>query len=317
MDERAARSLGHANAPARTNLEIDGLARSFAERKPAKHRLAANAHIDELDGLRDIVQEGVSHRRTKARLGRSQSCGLRKLVPAQVDARKRARRDVFLRARATRESRSRIVDGVFLDIIGVIGRGETRAVRCEGRRVANHAITAIFHERHEIAGGLNLRNLEACENIDRFFAEFTSGGNFVGHGEAVVARRLVGETAYNACDGVNGASANERAQLIAQRLNAHSAIEKLGRRFRKGESAIEPFEIGGGKNEQVRCMILQEAAIHEQLAQNARALARLHAKNLFNRKQIGYHMARRANSANARGDIARLGEGASSHHRFE
>ena len=210
-----------------------------------------------------------------------------------------------------------MVDGVFLDIIGVIGRSKTRAVGCEGRRVANHAIAAIFHKRHEIAGCLNLRNLEARENIDRFFAEFTRSGNFVGHGKAVVARRLVGETAYNACDGVNGASANERAQLIAQRLNGHSAIEKLGRRFRKRESTVKPFEIGGGKNEQVRCMILQEAAIHEQLSQNARAFARLHAKNLLNRKQIGYHMARRANSANARGDIARLGEGASSHHRLE
>ena len=55
MDERAARSLGHANAPARTNLEIDRLARSFAECEPTEHRFATNAHIDELDGLRNIV----------------------------------------------------------------------------------------------------------------------------------------------------------------------------------------------------------------------------------------------------------------------
>ena len=127
----------------------------------------------------------------------------------------------------------------------------------------------------------------------------------------------MGETAHNACDGMNGAPANERAQLIAQRLNSHSALEKLGRRFRKGESTVEPLEIGSGKNEQVSCVVLKEAAIHEQFAQNARALARLHAKDLLNRKQIGYHVARRANSANTRGDIARLGEGSSSHHRLE
>lgn len=64
MDERAARSLGHANAPACTNLEIDGFARSFAECEPTEHRFATNAYIDELDGLRNIVQEGVSRRRT-------------------------------------------------------------------------------------------------------------------------------------------------------------------------------------------------------------------------------------------------------------
>ena len=90
MNERAARSLGHANAPARTNFEIDGLARSLAECEPTKHRLATNAHIDELDGLRNIVQEGVSRRRTQARFRRSQSRRLRKLIPAQVNARNRA-----------------------------------------------------------------------------------------------------------------------------------------------------------------------------------------------------------------------------------
>ena len=210
-----------------------------------------------------------------------------------------------------------MIDGVFLDMIGVIGRGKTCAIGCETHSIANHAITAIFHERHKIARGFNLWDLEGRENIDRFFAEFTRCGNFIGHGKAVVTRRLMGETAHNACDGMNGASANECTQLIAQRLNSHSAIEKLGRRFCKGKSTVEPFEIGGGKNEQVSCVVLKEAAIHEQFAQNARALARLHAKDLLNRKQIGYHVARRANSANTRGDIARLGEGTSSHHRLE
>ena len=224
---------------------------------------------------------------------------------------------MFFFVLARREkSRSRMIDGVFLNMVGVIGRGKTCTIGCEGRSIANHAITAIFHERHKIARGFNLWDLEARENIDRFFAEFTRGGNFIGHGKAVVTRRLMGETAHNACDGMNGAPANERAQLIAQRLNSHSAIEKLGRRFRKGKALSSPSKSGAAKRTSEAAWFLK-AAIHEQFAQNARALARLHAKDLLNRKQIGYHVARRANSANTRGDIARLGEGASSHHRLE
>ena len=118
MNGVPARSLGHANAPARTPKSTGLLVPSPNASQQAS-RLATNAYIGELDGLRNIVQKKGFAPEDAGRFRRSQSRRLQ-LIPAPINARKRHRRDVFF-VLARRKSRSRMIDGVFLNMVGIIG----------------------------------------------------------------------------------------------------------------------------------------------------------------------------------------------------
>ena len=64
-------------------------------------------------------------------------------------------------------------------------------------------------------------------------------------------------------------------------------------------------------------MILQVGAVHQKLAQHARALADLNPKRLLNSKKAGNHMICRADAADTRSNIGNLIETASAYHAFE
>ncbi len=91
MDENAPGRLGDADAMSRMDLERLRNAAPVAFRQSAEHLFAANANIDKLYRLGNIVQVGVERRRAQSGLRRSQASRLRQIRPAHVDPSQSAR----------------------------------------------------------------------------------------------------------------------------------------------------------------------------------------------------------------------------------
>ena len=181
-----------------------------------------------------------------------------------------------------------------------------------GNRVA-----ALGHHGHHVALGGDIGNGEAVEQVDHRTGELALGFQLVGHSQVLVARRLVGEAAHHRGDRMDGATAHQIAQLVAQRLQAQRLVEQLGAGLGQREHACHVQKVGGGEHEQVRRVILQVAAVHQQLAQRARAVGDLHTEDALDGQDVGDHMACRADTAHAAGDIRHIGEFAAHHHGLE
>ena len=322
MEEHASRSLGEPGRTTGTHLE--GRRRTRARKavvtlgEPARDARTAVERIDELDGLRDVVAEGVALRRTKPRLCSSKSRTLTELAPRRVDARKR-RRHVRLSGQArTREERAGVRHGVFLDM-GFVVVGVEGLPRAHEPRVARgaHRVVAFLHHGEHIARRLDVGDREAVEQVDRLLGEGQHRFHLLGERQVLVARDLVREAAHDRRDRVDGAPAHLRAELVAQCLQGKRLVEQLGRLGGQGKHARVPREVGRREHEQVRCVVLQVRPVDQKLAQGMRAIAHLDAEDALDRQKVGDHVARRADAADARGDVGDLGERAAAHHALE
>ena len=104
------------------------------------------------------------------------------------------------------------------------------------------------------------------------------------------------------------AAADERRQLVAELLDPQRALDDLGMRLGEREDARQPDVVRGGEQVQVRRVVLQVAAVDEQLAQQLRALADLDAQRGLERLDRRERVVRRADAADARRDERRLVE---------
>ena len=78
------------------------------------------------------------------------------------------------------------------------------------------------------------------------------------------------EPADNRRNGMNGTPSHLRAQLVAESFDDKPAIKKLRLRHGQRKQAFLSRKVRRGEDEQMRCVVLQVAAVHQKLAQRAR-----------------------------------------------
>ena len=322
MEHRASRRLGEARAHARAHLErhrgAAALERTVGLGEFAAQIGATSQRIEHLNRLGDVVQERVALGRAQAGLGGCNLRLLRERAPRCVDARQRAGEVGLPRLPAAGEQRRGMRHLVFLDLLAS-PIGIERDARIQEARPAavGHRVAAFGHHGHHVALGGDNGNGETVEQVHHRAGELALGVQLVGHGQVLVTRWLVGEAAHHRGDRVDGAPAHQVAQLVAQRLQAQRLVEQLRVGLGKREHACHVQEVGRGEHEQVRRVVLQVAAVHQKLAQSARAVGDLHAEDALDGQDIGDHMACRADAAHAAGDIRHVGELAAHHHGLE
>ena len=116
---------------------------------------------------------------------------------------------------------------------------------------------------------------------------------------------------------MDGPAAHQDAQLVAQRLQPQCALEQLRVALGQREHRLVAQEVRSGEHEQVRAVVLQVGAVEQKLPQGLGAVGHFHTEDLLDGAQVGDDVARRADAADAGGDVGPLFEGAAPHHGFE
>ena len=215
-----------------------------------------------------------------------------------------------------RAQRSGMVHAVLFDrAVNLIAVKRQRSIdEARHARVGHRVAVGSAHGQH-VAFRLDVGALEGVEQVDRRHRELLHGFQLLGKLQILFGRDLVGEAAHHRGD--DGAPAHFRAKLVAQSLQRQRLLEKLRHLVSQGKHAFVAQKVRRGEHEQVRSVVLQVRPIHQKVAQSARAVGHLDAKDALNGQKIGDHMARRADAANARGDVGNLFEAPSAHHALE
>ena len=322
MEQAAARRLGKARCRPRTHLEGHRGARgsqfALAGRKVAGKLRAARKRIDDLDRLGDVVGKRVGLRRTQSSLGCRHLRLLRQRPPRGVDARQRTGEKRRGRAAGAGEQGCGMIHRVLFDMPGrLVGvKGLPRMHEARGAARANRVGPLVNHREHVASRG-DVRHAEGAEQVHHQQRERQRGFQLVGKREQLGCARLVRKSADHGRNRVDGAPTHEVAQLVAECLQPQRLVEQLGVGAFQGKNARHSQEVGSREHEQVRCVVLQIAAVDEQLAQGMRARGDLDAEDALDGEDVGDDVVRRADAADAAGDEGDVGKAPADDHRLE
>ena len=237
-------------------------------------------------------------------------------IRVQVEARERTHEVVAPGRPQSRVEGRRVRHVLLHEVLVVLGDRDVEAVARDDPALGDRVVRRMS-ERDEAVVPLEGGEGEPRDPVDRVHRDLARPFQRLEHRPQLVAGRSAVEAADPDVDGVNGAPTDHVHQAVAGLLHRESPLDHLAVVGGHVDRALVPEEVGGVQQVHVQGVALDPLAEVDQPPERRDRSVDRHPARVLDRS-AGAHLVRdRADPADPRGDVRRLGVTPSPEERLE